>query len=273
MEFTADASHELRTPLTVMKGETELVLRRPRPLGHYQSVLESNLEEIDRMTRIAVEGEAMGFDYLTMTDHVVLPDTRVPGYPYSESGEFYEDAPLERHEQLIQMAFVAGKTSRLRLVSSVMVVPHRPAVLTAKMLSSIDVLSNGRLVLGIGAGWLKEEFEAIDAPDFAAPAPARAVVTLRTTQGDIVILDNLGSHKGKPARAAVRTCGAHLLFLPPYSPDLNPIEQVFAKLKTMLRKAEPRTVDATSDTLKLVLQSFSPTECAAYIRNAGYASV
>ena len=55
------------------------------------------LSAVDRMTRIAVEGEAMGFDYLTMTDHVVLPDTRVPGYPYSESGEFYEDAPLERH--------------------------------------------------------------------------------------------------------------------------------------------------------------------------------
>ena len=122
----------------------------------------------DQMVRLVVEAEAMGFDYATFSDHVVIPTDITAKYPYSSNGEFPAGARAERHEQLIQMAFVAGKTSRLRLVSSVMVVPHRPAVLTAKMLSSIDVLSGGRLVLGIGAGWLKEEFEAIDAPDFAA---------------------------------------------------------------------------------------------------------
>ncbi len=63
--------------------------------------------------------------------------------------------------------------------------------------------------------------------------------------GDIVIMDNLGSHKGKPVRRALRAAGAKLLFLPPYSPDLNPIEQVFAKLKTLLRKADERTVEDT----------------------------
>ena len=62
-------------------------------------------------------------------------------------------------------------------------------------------------------------------------------------QGEIVVLDNLGSHKGKPARAAIRAAGAHMLFLPPYSPDLNPIEQVFAKLKHLMRKARPRAFD------------------------------
>ena len=93
------------------------------------------------MTEIATQGEAMGFDYLTMTDHVVLPDTKVPGYPYSESGEFYEDAPTERHEQLIGMAYIAAKTTRIRLVAAVLVVPHRPAVLAAKMLATLDVLS------------------------------------------------------------------------------------------------------------------------------------
>lgn len=113
------------------------------------------------MTKIATEGEAMGFDYLTMTDHVVLPDTKVPGYPYSESGEFYESAPTERHEQLIGMAYVAAKTSRIRLVAAVLVVPHRPAVLAAKMLATLDVLSGGRLVVGVGAGWLKTEFDAV----------------------------------------------------------------------------------------------------------------
>ncbi len=125
------------------------------------------LSKVASMTRIAVEGEAMGFDYLTLTDHVVLPDTKVPGYPYSESGEFYEDAPTERHEQLLGMAYVAAKTSRIRLVAAVLVVPHRPAVLTAKMLATLDVLSGGRLVVGIGAGWLKAEFDAVVTTPFA----------------------------------------------------------------------------------------------------------
>ena len=117
------------------------------------------LSKVADMTRLAVEGEAMGFDYLTVTDHVVLPDTKVPGYPYSESGAFYEEAPLERHEQLVGMAYIAAKTSRIRLVAAVLVVPHRPAVLAAKMLSTLDVLSGGRLVVGIGAGWLETEFD------------------------------------------------------------------------------------------------------------------
>ncbi|HTR87026.1 MAG TPA: LLM class F420-dependent oxidoreductase [Reyranella sp.] len=127
----------------------------------------------DLMAKIAVEGEKMGYDYLTVTDHVVLPDTRVPGYPYSESGEFYEDAPTERHEQLIGMAWIAAKTSRIRLVAAVLVVPHRPAVLAAKMLATLDVLSGGRLVVGIGAGWLKSEFDAV----VTTPFPDRGAVT------------------------------------------------------------------------------------------------
>ena len=98
------------------------------------------LAAVAAMTEIARQGEAMGFDYLTMTDHVVLPDMKVPGYPYSESGEFYEDAPTERHEQLLGMAYVAAKTTRIRLVAAVLVVPHRPAVLAAKMLATLDVL-------------------------------------------------------------------------------------------------------------------------------------
>ena len=91
--------------------------------------------------------------------------------------------------------------------------------------------------------------------------------------GDVVILDNLGSHKGQAARRAIRAVGAHLLFLPPYSPDLNPIEMFFAKLKHMLRKAEPRTVETTWRKVGSLLDAFSPTECANYLRHAGYASV
>ena len=91
--------------------------------------------------------------------------------------------------------------------------------------------------------------------------------------GDVVILDNLGSHKTKAARAAVKATGAHLIFLPAYSPDLNPIEQVFAKLKHMMRNAQPRDVEATWRKVGQLLDLFAPRECANYLRNSGYASV
>ncbi len=119
------------------------------------------------MARMAREGEAMGFDYLTLTDHLVVPDMRTPGYPYSESGEFYSPDPGHRHEQLTAAAWIAAQTQRIRLVLAVMVVPHRPAVLAAKMLTTVDVLSGGRLVVGIGAGWLKPEFDAAVTTPFA----------------------------------------------------------------------------------------------------------
>jgi transposase len=92
-------------------------------------------------------------------------------------------------------------------------------------------------------------------------------------RGDIVILDNLGSHKGNAARNAIRRAGAHMLFLPAYSPDLNPIEQVFAKLKHLMRDASPRTVEDTWRKAGVLLDLFSPSECANYLRNSGYASV
>jgi transposase len=97
------------------------------------------------------------------------------------------------------------------------------------------------------------------------------IPTLRPS--DIVIMDNLGSHKGKAVRQAIRGAGAHLIFLPPYSPDLNPIEQVFAKLKTLLRKADERSVEAVWRRIGALLEHFSPNECANYIRHAGYASI
>jgi Transposase and inactivated derivatives len=106
---------------------------------------------------------------------------------------------------------------------------------------------------------------------FTAYVEQFLVPTLRA--GDIVIMDNLGSHKGQPVRRAIRGCGAKLLFLPPYSPDLNPIEQVFAKLKTLLRKAGERSVDATWKRIGSLLDAFSPAECANYLRNSGYASI
>ena len=97
------------------------------------------------------------------------------------------------------------------------------------------------------------------------------VTTLK--RGDIVIMDNLGSHKGKAVRRAIRKAKAKLLFLPPYSPDLNPIEQLFAKLKTLLRKAGERSVEDTWRRIGKLLDSFTPQECANYFANAGYASM
>jgi transposase len=94
--------------------------------------------------------------------------------------------------------------------------------------------------------------------------------TLKTN--DIVVLDNLGSHKGKAVRQAIKAAGARLLFLPKYSPDLNPIEQVFAKVKTLVRKAAPRTLDAVNDEIANALNAIPPQECANYLKGAGYAS-
>ena len=90
--------------------------------------------------------------------------------------------------------------------------------------------------------------------------------------GDIVVLDNLGSHKSDAVRAAIKAAGAHRLFLPAYSPDLNPIEQVFAKLKHLLRKARERTVENLWDRIGELLYHFEPAECANYFRNSGYRS-
>ena len=90
--------------------------------------------------------------------------------------------------------------------------------------------------------------------------------------GDVVVIDNLGSHKAKAVHHLIRSAGAKLFFLPRYSPDLNPIEQVFAKLKTLLRKTDPRTIEATWRGIGRLLGHFTPQECANYLANAGYAS-
>jgi transposase len=111
----------------------------------------------------------------------------------------------------------------------------------------------------------------INGESFRAYVEQMLVPTLQP--GDIVVMDNLGSHKGQAIRKAIRAAGARLVFLPPYSPDLNPIEQVFAKLKVLLRKAEERTVEGVWRRIGSLLQHFTPQECANYLRNAGYASV
>jgi transposase len=111
----------------------------------------------------------------------------------------------------------------------------------------------------------------INGESFRAYVEQLLVPTLR--RGDIVVMDNLGSHKSGAIRKAIRAAGARLFYLPPYSPDLNPIEQVFAKLKTLLRKADERTMEAVWKRIGALLGCFTPNECANYFRNSGYASI
>jgi hypothetical protein len=119
----------------------------------------------EALEALVTHGEALGFRSVMIADHVVFPTEVRSHYPYTVSGAFpgHGDAL----EQLTSLAFLAGMTERLRLVTSVMILPYRNPVLTAKMLATVDVLSRGRVTVGVGVGWLREEFEALHTPDFA----------------------------------------------------------------------------------------------------------
>jgi len=106
---------------------------------------------------------------------------------------------------------------------------------------------------------------------FRAWVEQALVPTLKS--GDVVVLDNLGSHKGKAVRQAIKAAGAHMLFLPAYSPDLNPIEQLFSKLKHWIRRQQARSCEALCDAIANALKKVTPEECANYIKNSGYASI
>ena len=121
----------------------------------------------EHMTALAAKGEELGYGYVAVTDHVVVPRSVESKYPYTDQGDWPAARFGDFHDQLTVLAYLAGQTSTARLLTSVMVAPHRTPVLTAKMLSTIDVLSHGRLTVGVGAGWCKEEFEAVGAPPHA----------------------------------------------------------------------------------------------------------
>ena len=108
----------------------------------------------------------------------------------------------------------------------------------------------------------------IDSPTFLAYVEQVLVPTLRP--GDVVVLDNLAAHKQPQVRTAIEQVGALVRFLPPYSPDLNPIELAFAKLKAFLRAARPRSFDQVCRLIAIALELFTPDECAAYARHCGY---
>jgi putative transposase len=133
-----------------------------------------------------------------------------------------------------------------------------------KTLTFVAALRQG----GIHAPWVLDK--PINARSFRAWVQTCLVPILRP--GDIVVMDNLSSHKASVIRRAIRAAGAKLFYLPPYSPDLNPIEQVFAKLKTLLRKLNARTTEAVIQAIGQILDEFTAGECANYFVNAGYRS-
>ena len=220
------------------------------------------------LSKIVVGAEAMGFDYATFSDHVVIPTAIAADIPTVPRG-IPERRPGERHEQLTEIAWIAAKTTRLRLVTSVMVVPHRPAVLTAKILSTIDVLSGGRLTLGVGAGWMREEFEAIDAPDFDARGTVtdeyvRAFVELWTSdapdfEGKHVRFSNIafapkpvqkphppiwvGGESGPALRRAARIGDA---WYPIGTNPENPLDSL-TRFKTQVARLRKMTTEAGRD--------------------------
>jgi probable F420-dependent oxidoreductase len=115
---------------------------------------------------IMEKGEALGFAYATVNDHIVVPKDVASRYPYSEGGDWAGGRFGEALEQVSMLTFLAGVSETLRLVTAVMVVPYRNPVLVARMLATADVLSNGRITVGCGVGWMREEFEAVGAPPF-----------------------------------------------------------------------------------------------------------
>jgi probable F420-dependent oxidoreductase len=118
------------------------------------------------LRQIAQKGEALGYTYLTVPDHIVIPRSIAPNYPYSKDGQFVSNIAGECLEQLTLVAYVAGFTSKVKFLTSVMVVPHRMPVHNAKTIATIDFLSGGRIVVGVGAGWMEEEFKALATPPF-----------------------------------------------------------------------------------------------------------
>lgn len=121
----------------------------------------------DILVKLAQRADELRYSSIFVTDHVVIPVTQSAPYPYSPTGKFAGDWRNGYLEPLTLMSYLAGETSRVRLGTSVLVIPYRNPVVTAKMLATLDVLSGGRVILGAGVGWFKEEFEALHAEPFA----------------------------------------------------------------------------------------------------------
>src|SRR5258708_4356608 len=189
-------------------------------------------------------------------DHAVWLSRRVKGGDFTIRGVEAERLVfIEETWTRTDMAPLRGWAPRGHRLSAM--VPHG----RWKTMTFLAALRHDR----IDAPWFIEG--PIDGVSFRIYVEKVLLPTLRP--GDIVVLDNLGSHRSKAVRQLIRSAGAKLFFLPKYSPDLNPIEQVFAKLKHLIRKAAARTVDAVCAAIGEALQAFTPEECANYLKNSG----
>jgi len=126
----------------------------------------------DTLRAIAQKAEALGYEHFGMSDHVIVATEVESAYPYSKSGKFFAQDTGISLEQVTALSFVAATTSRIRLLTSVLVLPHRHPLLAAKMLATVDVLSKGRLTVGVGVGWMAEEIALLGGPPFAERAKA-----------------------------------------------------------------------------------------------------
>lgn len=125
------------------------------------------LTSTENLKRMAQTAEKFGYDSVWVSDHIVIPTDIAPLYPYSHSGEMPFEGDTPYCEPLTTLAYLGGVTNFVRLGTHVLVLPYRNPVLSAKMISTLDFLSGGRVILGVGAGWMEEEFEALDSPPFA----------------------------------------------------------------------------------------------------------
>jgi len=119
----------------------------------------------EELVQFAQQAEALGFYCITVADHVIVPTNISVPYPYTVDGKY--PGTGYHLETLMTMGFLAGATKRIRFITSVMILPYRNPIVTAKMLASLDVLSGGRVIVGAGVGWMKEEFENLQAPEYA----------------------------------------------------------------------------------------------------------
>ncbi|MEM7249967.1 MAG: LLM class F420-dependent oxidoreductase [Pseudomonadota bacterium] len=163
------------------------------------------LANAEDLVTIATRAEALGYDMLSVSDHLVVPQAIAPEYPYSDTGEFAwtADGSADCMEQFTLLAWLAAVTRSIHLLTSVIVIPHRNPVFMAKSVATTDQLSGGRVILGCGAGWMREEFAALNIPDFDARGRVtneyiNAMKTLwrepvATFDGEFVQFDNVAA--------------------------------------------------------------------------------
>jgi probable F420-dependent oxidoreductase len=184
--------------------------------------------EPDSLKAIARSAEALGYEHFGMSDHVIVATNVDSAYPYSETGKFFAQDTGVSLETITALSFVASATKRIRLLTSVLVLPHRQPVLAAKMLATLDVLSKGRLTTGVGIGWMAEEIALLGGPAFKdrAAASEEYIEAFRELWTAPV-----------PARRGAHVAFDNLLFAPKGAQSPHPPIWVGGEVEGALRRA------------------------------------